>query len=138
MKSIKRTNMFTKMFFGQTKEMREKIALMKSQKYGMIASEKMRDMMKQDFPFYLTPWQHVVDDHYELERVDKDSKMLNEYYAFATFMPPGENKVVVTFKNILDKDSYNFNSSVVPIRKEEVSFRCNFRLFFMKSGRKRD
>lgn len=130
--------MFTKMFFGQTKEMKEKITLKKSQKYGMIASEKMRDLMKHDFPFYMIPWQDVVDDHHEMEKVNKKSKMLNEYYLFATFMPPGENKVVVTFKDILDRDSYNFNSFVVPIRKEEVSFLHNdFRLFFTKNGLRR-
>jgi len=48
------------------------------------------------------------------------SVFLNQYYAFATFMPPGEAKIMMTCDDILDKKSYNFNRFAIPARKEDV------------------
>ena len=101
--------------------MREKIMLSKSSEYGCIASEVLREKMQHNHPFFIVPWAGLVTDHLQMEKVHRKSSFLSEYYIFATFMPPGETKTLVSFGDTMDKSTYHLNTSVVPIRKEEVS-----------------
>lgn len=55
-------------------------------------------------------------------------------------MPPGDNKIIMSYENIEDKETYNLLEGIVPLRKEEVKFQeLNFvySLYFMKKRTKK-
>lgn len=55
-------------------------------------------------------------------------------------MPPGDNKIIMSYENIEDKETYNLLEGIVPLRKEEVKFQeLNFAysLYFMKKGQRK-
>ena len=97
-----------------------RVALYNMGEHGAIYSDTFVNQLKQDHPYYVIQMDEINSEHHELEQL-RSVDDLNNYYAFATFMPPGDNKVIVTFKNLFSKESYNYCKFVVPIRKEEVS-----------------
>lgn len=70
-----------------------------------------------DNPYIVISIEDVNRDHCEYMA---EIGQLKDYYAFATFMPPGENKIVVTFDDLFDQNQYFLNKSIVPIRKTEI------------------
>ncbi len=66
----------------------------------------------------------IVDDHKELKENTKDNEQLSDYYVYATFMPPGENKVIVSFSDMNDPDAYYLCNGIVPIREDDVRTLC--------------
>lgn len=54
----------------------------------------------------------------------KDNEELSDYYIYATFMPPGENKAIVSFEDMDNPDSYYLCNEIVPIREEDVRKLC--------------
>lgn len=81
--------------------------------------------MKQDYPHYMISISELGEDHSQLKHKSRIPKLTNEelsqYYVYATFMPPGENKVIISYDDIENKESYNLLEGIIPIRKEEVS-----------------
>jgi len=60
------------------------------------------------------------EDHKELKESTNENEDLSDYYVFATFMPPGDSKVIVSSEDIHDETSYYWCESIVPIRTEEI------------------
>jgi hypothetical protein len=85
---------------------------------GNIYIDQLEAILKPEQPFYPISLQTIWSLHQELSDLNSDDVDLNEYYAFATFMPPGENKIIVSFKGSHAKSAYNFMNFVVPVQKE--------------------
>jgi hypothetical protein len=97
-------------------------ALFRSNKYGAIFTSEIEKLLKKESPFFMVSINNIIEDHKELKRNTMDNEELSDYYVYATFMPPGQNKVIVSFDNMENKDSYYLCDEVVPIREENVSF----------------
>jgi len=117
MMGIKKTTKFRCFFLKEN----NKIALFRSFKYGAIFSTELEKYMEKDKPHFMVPISEMVIDHKELKETTNDNEDLSDYYVFSTFMPPGDNKVIVSNENIRDSDTYYLYESVVPIRNDEVS-----------------
>jgi len=97
-----------------------KISLFKAEGFGVISSNDIQKLFKKNHPFFANPIDVIIDEHIELDRISRDNQFLSNYYVFATFMPPGDNKIIISYNDILDEDSYNLCDAIVPIRKLEV------------------
>lgn len=100
---------------------RHQAAFFRSYKYGAIFSYEIQNQLLPENPHYIVNMNDLIDDHKELKEETKDNDDLSDYYVYAAFIPPGDNKVIVSTESITDKDSYNLIESVIPIRTEEVS-----------------
>jgi hypothetical protein len=100
---------------------RNQAAFFRSYKYGAIFSYEIQNLLAPDNPHYIVNMNDLIDDHKELKKETKNNYDLSNYYVFATFMPPGDNKIIVSTKSITDKNTYYLNKSVTPIRTQEVS-----------------
>jgi len=116
MMSIKKKSHFN-WFFAKE---HYKIALYRSFKYGAIFSTEIEKKLEQDNAHFMIPMDEIAVDHKELKESTNDNEDLSDYYLFATFMPPGDNKVIVSTQSIKDEESYYCCESIVPIRTEEV------------------
>ena len=96
-------------------------ALFRSDKYGAIFTSEIEELLKKENPFFMVSINDIIEDHKELKRNTMDNEELSDYYVYATFMPPGQNKAIVSFDNMENKDSYYLCDEVVPIREENVS-----------------
>ena len=108
---MKRFRIFNYLFNAGNKE---KALVYKSRKFGSIYTTELQKFMKQDDPYFMVPLKDIAEDKNEMGEFE------NWYYAFATFMPPGESKAIVSYGDIEDKDSYNMLENAIPIREEEV------------------
>ena len=45
----------------------------------------------------------TINTHNEFVKEYPNAPELNQYYVFATFMPPGESKIIVTFDDLFEK-----------------------------------
>jgi hypothetical protein len=100
---------------------RHQAAFFRSYKYGAIFSYEIQNLLLPENPHYIVNMNDLIDDHKELKEETKDNDDLSDYYVYAAFIPPGDNKVIVSTESITDKNSYYLIESVVPIRTEEVS-----------------
>ena len=73
----------------------------------------------------MIPVNEIGEDHNQLKHKSRiptlSNEELSQYFVYATFMPPGDNKMILSYENIENKNSYNFIESIIPIRKEEVN-----------------
>ena len=110
-KWIKRTRLFNRLFNAAIKN---KVPLYKSLQYGAIYNTEIEKLMKHNDPYFAISMSDIVEDH------PGNKNQNNNYYAFATFMPPGENKIVMSYGNIKDKATYNLLEDIIPIRDKDV------------------
>jgi hypothetical protein len=99
-------------------------ALFRSDKYGAIFTSEIEKLLKKKNPFFMVSIDDIVGDHKELKENTKDNEELSNYYVYATFMPPGENKVIVSFSDMSDPDSYYLCNEIIPIREDDVRTLC--------------
>jgi hypothetical protein len=119
---IKKTRMFSNIRISQEKEFSQKrVALYRTEDLGVVYTDELEKTMCKDNPFFINPMNTLIDEHIQLELISKNISDLSNYYAFATFMPPGENKIILSYEDILDEENYNLCDTVVPIRRKEVS-----------------
>jgi hypothetical protein len=100
-------------------------AFYRSYKYGAIFSYEIQNLLAPDNPHYIVDMNDLIADHKELKEETRDNDDLSDYYVFASFMPPGDNKIIVSRESIIDKSCYYLMDSVTPIRTEEVSYSHN-------------
>ena len=117
MMGIKKTTNFQRLLLRTE----PKAALFRSFTYGAIFNTELTKKMEKDCPHFMIPMNELVEDHKELKESTTDNDDLSDYYVFSTFMPPGDNKVIVSSESIEDEDSYFLCESIVPIRTEEVN-----------------
>lgn len=99
-----------------------RVALYRTKDLGVVYSDELERAMAKNKPFFVNPMDALIDEHMQLEIISKNISDLSNYYAFATFMPPGENKIILSYEDILDEETYTLCDTVVPIRREEVIF----------------
>jgi hypothetical protein len=99
-------------------------ALFRSEKYGAIFTSEIERLLDRENPFFMISMDDIIEDHKELKENTTKNEELSNYYVYATFMPPGENKVIVSFDDMSKPDSYYLCNEVVPIREEEVRIYC--------------
>lgn len=116
LESIRKTNKFKNFFMREN----NKIALFRSFKYGAIFSTEIEKLLEREKAHFMIPMDELAEDHKELKESTNDNEDLSDYYLYATFMPPGDNKVIVSAENIQEEESYYCCESIVPIRTEEV------------------
>ncbi|CAI2385868.1 unnamed protein product [Moneuplotes crassus] len=119
LKCINKTRIFNIIF---TSGDRNKTILYRSEKYGAIFSREVFKLMQKDHPHLMISPEELCENHKQLKREfpDLTNEELSQYYAYATFMPPGDTKMIVCFDDIQSKDSYNLIQGIIPIRNEEI------------------
>ena len=93
---------------------KEKSLLYKSNKYGAIYTTEIQKLLEEEHPYFMISLKEIAEDQKKID------DFYDNYYAFATFMPPGENKIIVSYDDINEKESYNFLENIIPIRKGGV------------------
>jgi hypothetical protein len=96
-------------------------ALFRSDEYGAIFTSEIERLFVKENPFFMISINDIIEDHKELKENTTDNEELSDYYVYATFMPPGENKGIVSFSDMNDPDSYYLCNEIVPIREGDVS-----------------
>jgi hypothetical protein len=96
-------------------------ALFRSDEYGAIFTSEIERLFAKENPFFMISINDIIEDHKELKENTTDNEELSDYYVYATFMPPGENKGIVSFSDMNDPDSYYLCNEIVPIREGDVS-----------------
>ena len=56
-----------------------------------------------DVPHFIPSMPQTINTHNEFVKEYPNAPELNQYYVFATFMPPGESKMIVTFDDLFEK-----------------------------------
>ncbi len=83
-----------------------KFALFRSFKHGAIFSTEIESRLEKEKAHFMVPMRELAQDHKELKESTTDNEDLSDYYCFATFMPPGDSKIIVSNENIQDEDTY--------------------------------
>ena len=75
---------------------------------GLVYLDELINALSPDYSYLPISESEVSKLHRVLRNLNpEDKKKLNDYYVFATFMPPGENKIITTFGRGKSKQTVN-------------------------------
>lgn len=119
---------------------RERVPFYKSGKFGAIYSSEVFSLMKKDQPHFIIEPDEIGDTHKRLitNQPEIGNEEISQYFLYATFMPPGDSKFIVSFDGTKDKDSYNFIQAEIPAANQEVTVYFTFRFCYIRNGSEKD
>ncbi|CAI2359328.1 unnamed protein product [Moneuplotes crassus] len=121
LKCIKKTRFFNILFKTGAKQ---NAIIYRSRRYGGIFTNEIEKLMKRDSPHFVIPMKDIVQDHQGLLEGYKQKNLTNQelsqYFVYATFMPPGDTKIIINYDGIENKESHNLLESIIPVRKRDL------------------
>ncbi|CAI2383819.1 unnamed protein product [Moneuplotes crassus] len=100
---------------------RARVPFYKSGKFGAIYSSEVFSLMKKEQPHFIIEPDEIGDTHKRLviDQPEIDNEEISQYYLYATFMPPGDSKFIVSFDGT-KKDSFHFIQAEIPAANQEI------------------
>jgi hypothetical protein len=104
--ALKKTN-FIARFMDKGFSSLSRIQLFQTDNNAIVYLDLFLKKLEIDCPYYVVSPEDITSGHSDLVKNKRGIDVYNDYYVFATFMPPGDNKMILTFNSLYSKDSYN-------------------------------